>query len=115
MRKNKLIVVLFIISISLVSFTNNVITNEIEITNFTLKSTKNKQVSLSSYKNAKGFIVIFTCNKCPMAKFYSDRLNVIYSKYKSKEVHLIALNSMDTLAYAEESFVLMQKKVKEEK
>ena len=85
------------------------------ISNFKLKSaTTNKWVSLSDYKDAKGFIVIFTCNKCPMAKFYSQRLNQMNEKYKKMGVPLVALNSMDTLAYAEESFHRMQLKVKKE-
>jgi peroxiredoxin len=85
------------------------------ISNFKLKSaTTNKWVSLSDYKDAKGFIVIFTCNKCPMAKFYSQRLNQMNEKYKKMGVPLVALNSMDTLAYAEESFRRMQIKVNKE-
>jgi len=85
------------------------------INNFSLKSTDNKVISLEKYKNAKGFIIFFTCNKCPMAKLYSERLNILYSKYKSKGIYLMAINSMDTLAYKEENFKLMQKKVKKEK
>jgi peroxiredoxin len=85
------------------------------VSNFKLKSaTTNKWVSLSDYKEAKGFIMIFTCNKCPMAKFYSQRLNQIDAKYKKMGVPLLAVNSMDTLAYADESFKLMQKKIKKE-
>jgi peroxiredoxin len=85
------------------------------ITNFRLKSaTSNTWVSLADYKEAKGFIIVFTCNKCPMAKFYSQRLNQMDAKYKKMGVPLLAINSMDTLAYAEESFKLMQKKSKKE-
>ncbi len=85
------------------------------VTNFKLKNaTNNEWVSLSDYKEAKGFIVIFTCNKCPMAKFYSQRLNQMDAKYKKMGVPVLAINSMDTLAYAEESFKLMQKKTKKE-
>jgi peroxiredoxin len=85
------------------------------IKNFTLKATDNKKYSLEKLKEAKGFIIVFTCNKCPMAKLYSERLNNLHAKYKSKGVYLMAINSMDTLAYKEENFALMQKKVKTEK
>ena len=85
------------------------------IKNFHLKNVDNKSISLSSYKNAKGFIVVFTCNKCPMAKFYSDRLNKLNAQYKTKRVYLLAIDAMDTLAYKEESFALMQKKAKTDK
>jgi peroxiredoxin len=93
----------------------SIITTEKTIKNFSLKATTNKKISLAAYKNAKGFIIVFTCNKCPMAKLYSDRLNALNIKYKPKGVYLLAINAMDTLAYKEESFKLMQKKVSIEK
>ena len=85
------------------------------ISNFNLKSaTTNKWVSLSDYEDSKGFIVVFICNKCPMAKFYSQRMNQMEAKYKKMGVPLVAINSMDTLAYGDESFKQMQKKVLKE-
>lgn len=105
---------LFGITTMCVSFIN-VGNNEKQIKNFSLKSVSNKTVSLSNYKNAKGFIVVFMCNKCPMAKFYSERLNKLNTQYQSKGVYLLAINAMDTLAYAEEAFALMQKKAKHDK
>jgi peroxiredoxin len=83
------------------------------ITEFKLKSaTNNKWVAVADYKKAKGFVVVFLSNKCPMAKFYSQRLNQMNDKYKKLGVPVLAINSMDTLAYAEESFTKMQKKAK---
>ncbi len=82
------------------------------IGNFKLKSVSNKDIALSDFKNAKGFIIVFICNKCPMANFYTNRLNNLNLKYKNKGFPLLVLNSMDTLVYAEESFILMQKKAK---
>lgn len=114
MKKSGILVSMFLCStIFLLSFTR--ITTETTIKNFSLKNVNNKTVSLSGYKNAKGFMIVFTCNKCPMAKFYSERLNKLNEKYKSKGVYLLAINSMDTLAYAEESYTLMQKKAKKDK
>ena len=111
MKKHLTLFILVATLFALSSFT--IIEKDKSISNFKLKSaTTNKWVSLSDYKDAKGFIVIFTCNKCPMAKFYSQRLNQINEKYIKMGIPLIAINSMDTLAYAEESFKRMQKKVK---
>ncbi len=107
----KLLLVIF----ALILCSSTFIDRSTIVFNFKLKSaTTNQWVSLSDYKEAKGFIVVFTCNKCPMAKFYSQRLNHMDAKYKKMGVRLLAVNSMDTLAYAEESFKLMQKKVKKE-
>jgi len=112
MKKTSALLALFFLASS---FSFREITTEKKIKNFSLKSTNNKIISLEKYKNAKGFIIVFTCNKCPMAKLYSERLNTLYTKYKSNGVYLIAINAMDTLVYKEESFKLMQNKVKKEK
>ena len=108
--------VFFFYAIALVVFSSyTVYEKEITISNIKLKSaTTNSLISLADYKNAKGFVVVFSCNKCPMAKFYSQRLNQMDSKYKKLGVPVLAINSMDTLAYAEESFNLMQKKAKKD-
>jgi len=108
--------VFFFYAIALLLFSSyTVYEKEKIISDFKLKSaTTNQWVSLSDYKNAKGFVVVFSCNKCPMAKFYSNRLNQMDAKYKKLGVPVLAINSMDTLAYAEESFKLMQKKAKKD-
>lgn len=108
--------VFFFYAIALLLFSSyTVYEKEKTISDFKLKSaTTNQWVSLSDYKNAKGFVVVFSCNKCPMAKFYSQRLNQMDAKYKKLGVPVLAINSMDTLAYAEESFKLMQRKAKKD-
>ena len=45
-----------------------------EATDFKLKDVNGKMVSLSDYKGAKGFIVIFTCNTCPYAVASEERM-----------------------------------------
>jgi peroxiredoxin len=111
--KSNLFLIFFVLFL-FCSFTNP--PKEIKISNFKLKSaTTNNWVSLSDFKNAKGFVVVFISNKCPMARFYSTRLNQINDKYKSSNVFVLAINSMDTLAYANESFSKMQTKAKTEK
>ncbi len=85
------------------------------ISDFNLRNTNGKSVSLSDYRNAKGFIVIFTCNHCPFAKLYSKRINDLSAKYSALNVPLIAINSMDTLIYKEESFAKMKLKAKGDK
>ena len=114
MKKSVLFYGLFaVISLTFLSFNSK--TSEKIIGNFTLKNTDNKTISLNDFTNAKGFIIVFTCNKCPMAKLYTERLKRLNAKFKSKGVYLLTINSMDTLAYKEESFKLMQKKVAKEK
>ena len=84
------------------------------IDSIALNSVNGEQIKLKQYSNAKGFIIVFTCNHCPFAQLYSNRLNALHSKYSSKQVPLIAINSMDSMMYAEESFIGMQEKAKKE-
>ena len=49
---------------------------------FRLKNTDGKMVSLKDYKNAKGYIVIFTCNHCPYAQAYEQRIIDLHKKYQ---------------------------------
>lgn len=84
------------------------------IPEFSLLNTDNKFVSLSNYPNAKGFIIVFTCNHCPFAKLYPERLNALNLKYTKLDVPLLAINSMDTAVYVDESFELMREKAMRE-
>ncbi|HAH24751.1 MAG TPA: thioredoxin family protein, partial [Prolixibacteraceae bacterium] len=61
-------------------------------TDFKLKNVDQKYVSLSNYPDAKGFVVIFTCNGCPYAQAYQDRIIEIDKKYKPLGYPVIAIN-----------------------
>jgi peroxiredoxin len=82
-------------------------------TDFKLKSVDGKMYSMSDYKSAKGFIVIFTCNHCPFAKKYEERINDLAKNYKSKGYILLAINPNDPAVEPADSFELMQKRAKE--
>ena len=82
-------------------------------TDFKLKSVDGKMYSMSDYKSAKGFIVVFTCNHCPFAKKYEDRINDLAKKYKSKGYVLLAINPNDPSVQPDDSYELMQKRAKE--
>ncbi|WMI65971.1 thioredoxin family protein [Aestuariibaculum sp. YM273] len=63
---------------------------------FSLKNIDGKMVSLSDYKEAKGFIVTFTCNTCPFAVAYEDRIVALDKKYASKGYPVIAIMPNNT-------------------
>jgi peroxiredoxin len=65
-------------------------------TDFSLKNIDGKMVSLSNYKEAKGFIVIFTCNTCPYAVAYENRIEALNKKYASKGYPVIAIMPNNT-------------------
>ena len=64
-------------------------------TDFKLKNVDGKMVSLLDYKNAKGFIIIFTANHCPFSKAYEDRIIALDKKYDPKNFPVIAINPTD--------------------
>lgn len=76
---------------------------ERQIQNFRLKNVNRKMVSLSDYKDAKGFIIIFTCNHCPFAKLYNQRIIDLQNKYAKIGFPVIAINSVSPLMFEEET------------
>jgi peroxiredoxin len=61
-------------------------------TDFSLPDINGNMVSLSGFGEAKGFLVIFTCNTCPYAVAYEDRIIALDKKYKDLGVPVIAIN-----------------------
>lgn len=108
--------ILFLLTLQLTAFTKepqkSVSKIGTVINDFSLRSTDNSFVSLNKFIDAKGFIVVFTCNHCPFAKLYSQRFNDLNAKYKKSGVPFLAINSMDTAIYEEERFELLQEKAK---
>lgn len=82
-------------------------------TDFKLKSVDGKMYGMADYKEAKGFIVVFTCNHCPFAVKYEDRINALAKKYKSQGYILLAINPNDPAVQAEDSYELMKVRAKE--
>ena len=81
-------------------------------TDFNLKNVDGKMVSLADYPDAKGYIVIFTCNSCPYAVMYEDRIIDLHNKYASKGYPLIAINPNDPEIKPDDSYKNMQKRAK---
>ena len=63
---------------------------------FSLEDVDGKMISPASYKNAKGYIVIFTCNDCPYAKAYQDRIAELHNDFAPKGFPVIAINTSDS-------------------
>jgi len=82
-------------------------------TNFSLINVDNSKVSLSDFPNAKGFIVIFTCNSCPYSVAYEDRIIELDKKYKGKGYPVIAINPNNPEVSKDDDFTSMQKRAKE--
>ncbi len=63
------------------------------IEDFRLQNIDGRYISLSDYSDAKGFIVVFTCNNCPCAQDYQQRLVWLSSKYSQDGYPVLAINA----------------------
>ncbi|SFP92659.1 thioredoxin family protein [Hymenobacter arizonensis] len=77
---------------------------------FKLKNIDGKMVSLADNKEAKGYIVVFTCNTCPYAKAYENRIIQLNQKYAPQGYPVVAINPNDPAVAPGDSFEAMKTK-----
>ncbi|MBX0289457.1 thioredoxin family protein [Hymenobacter sp. HSC-4F20] len=82
---------------------------------FKLRNVDGKMVSLADNKAAKGYIVVFTCNTCPYAKAYEQRIIDLNTKYAAQGYPVVAINPNDPAVAPGDSFADMQKRAKDKK
>jgi glutathione peroxidase-family protein len=73
------------------------------------------EFSLSSLKDSKAVVVIFTSNYCPYAKLYEKRISSLIDTYRSKNVRFVLINSNDPAQSPGDNPATMSKKVSEMK
>lgn len=128
MKNLKILVTALIVGLGLLSFTTtdhdknktqkeNISAKGYEVgdeaADFKLKNIDGKMVSLSDFKSAKGFIVVFTCNHCPYAKKYEDRIIELDKKYKDQGYPVIAINPNDPNVQPEDGYQQMIERAKQ--
>jgi peroxiredoxin len=80
---------------------------------FKLMNVDGKMVSMANYKDAKGFIVTFTCNTCPYAVGYEDRIIALNNKYASLGYPVIAIMPNNPDVQPGDSMEAMKKRAKD--
>jgi peroxiredoxin len=65
---------------------------------FKLPGVDGKQYSLADFADAKVLVVVFTCNHCPTAQAYEERLARLADEYRKRDVALVAISPNDPLA-----------------
>ena len=80
---------------------------------FKLQNVNGEYVSLADFEDAKGYIVVFTCNGCPYAKAYQDRIIALDKKYKTKGYPVVAINPNNVEIKSDDSLEAMKKRAKE--
>jgi peroxiredoxin len=82
---------------------------------FQLKSTSGKLVALKDYKNIKGYIVVFTCNTCPYAQAYEQRIIDLHNKMAPMGWPVVAIMPNDPSVQPGDGFDKMVERAKEKK
>lgn len=77
---------------------------------FNLENIDGSFVSLSDFSESKGFIVVFTCNTCPYAVAYEDRIEALNKKYAKKGYPVIAIMPNNTEIKPGDSLDAMRKR-----
>jgi peroxiredoxin len=78
-----------------------------------LQGADGERYSLRSFDAKPVLVVVFTCNHCPYAVAYEDRVVAIQRDYSGKGVQLVAINSNDDKSYPEDGYPQMVKRAKE--
>ena len=121
MKKN-LLISIGVLSVAMIFFINAKKTSSVSTikyeagdtaTDFNLKNIDGSMVSMASMTEAKGFILVFTCNTCPFSQMYEDRIIELQSKYESKGYPVLAINPNDKATKPGDSYESMQKRAKE--
>jgi len=82
------------------------------VQDFKLKNVDGKFVSLSDRSDVKGYLVVFSCNTCPVVKQYEQRIINLNEMYASKGYPMIAINPNDPNRSPGDSYEEMIKRAK---
>ena len=63
--------------------------------NFSLPGVDGKTYTLASFKKASILAIVFTCNHCPTAQAYEDRIIQLTKDYSNKGVAVVAISPND--------------------
>src|SRR5216684_3203295 len=73
---------------------------------FALPGVDGKTHKLSDYAASPLLAIVFTCNHCPTAQLYEDRIKRIAADYRSKGVALVAIQPNDPNALRVDEMVM---------
>ena len=84
------------------------------VKDFSLLNLEGSKTSLSDYEDAKGVILIFSCNHCPYVKASEERMIELHEQMAPKGYPVVAVNSNDTTGGNDaDSYQNMKKRAEE--
>jgi peroxiredoxin len=81
---------------------------------FELPDTEGARHSLGGGRQAPATVVVFTCNHCPYALAWHERLMDVAGDYADRGVRFLAINPNDSERFPADSYEAMQERVREE-
>lgn len=75
-----------------------------KVEDFNLQNINGSFIGMKDFPDAKGFILIFSCNHCPYVKATEERIEALHKEFAPKGYPVIAINSMDPAKYPDDSF-----------
>jgi peroxiredoxin len=85
---------------------------DIPMADVKMKNVNNKDITLASQAGKKGTLVVFTCNHCPWAKLWEQRVAEIGNAAVAAGLGAVAINSNDPAVNAEDGFPEMKTRAK---
>jgi hypothetical protein len=76
-------------------------------------ATDGKLTSIADVKGPKGTLVVFTCNNCPFARAWEERIVELGNSYAKQGVGVLLVNANDPSIAKGDSFDLVQARAKE--
>jgi peroxiredoxin len=81
---------------------------------FALPDTEGREHSLTAADGAPATVVVFTCNHCPYALAWHERILGVARDYADQGVRFLAVNPNDAERYPADSYEAMKRRVREE-
>jgi hypothetical protein len=78
-----------------------------------MKGVDGRELTLAESAGARGLLVVFTCNHCPWAQAWEDRIVALGNEYRGKGIGVVAVNANDPSAYPEDGYESMQARAKQ--
>ena len=80
---------------------------------FELPGVDDRRHALEDYADKESVAVVFTCNHCPYARAWENRLIEIQTDYAARGVQLVAISANDAKRYPDDSFPRMRDRSEE--
>jgi peroxiredoxin len=84
-----------------------------EAIDFELPGVDDRRHALTDHADKEAIPVIFTCNHCPYARAWEDRIIQIQADYADRSVQVIAISANDPEKYPADSFPKMKERAQE--